>query len=68
MSKSIKVSDGVYIALEAFRQKRESFSDVVERLLKLAALLQKAEPIIQGWQQQSFLEREFREREEAAKR
>ena len=35
MSKTIKVTDGVYIALEAIREKRETFSETVERLIKL---------------------------------
>jgi len=39
MSKSIKVTDGVYIALEAIREKRETFSECVERLIKVYATI-----------------------------
>lgn len=39
MSHSIKVSDGVYITLEAIRGKRETFSQVVERLIRVYASL-----------------------------
>jgi len=39
MSKSIKVTDGVYIALEAIREKRETFSEAVERLIKVYATI-----------------------------
>lgn len=35
MSKTIKVDDGVYIALEAIREKRETFSKVIERLIRI---------------------------------
>jgi len=35
MSHSIKVTDGVYIALEEVREKRETFSECVERLLRV---------------------------------
>jgi len=39
MSHSIKVTDGVYIALEAIREKRETFSEAVERLIKVYATI-----------------------------
>jgi len=39
LSKSIKVTDGVYIALEAIREKRETFSEAVERLIKVYATI-----------------------------
>ena len=35
MSKTVKLTDGVYIALDALRQHRETFSEAVERLIKL---------------------------------
>jgi len=35
MSKSIKVTDEVYLALEAIREKRETFSEAIERLLRV---------------------------------
>lgn len=37
MSKPIKVEDQVYDELDRLRDKRETFSDVVENLLKLRA-------------------------------
>jgi len=40
MSKQIRVTDGVYIALDAIREKRESFSNVVERIIKTYVLIQ----------------------------
>lgn len=39
MSKQIRVSDGVYIALQAFQEPRESYSDVIERLIKVYATI-----------------------------
>lgn len=39
MSKPIKLTDGVYIALEAIREKRETFSEAVERLIKVYATI-----------------------------
>lgn len=39
MSKTIKVDDEVYNSLEAIREKRETFSKVVERLVKVFATL-----------------------------
>ena len=35
MSKLIRLTDGTYIVLEAIRRKRESFSEAVERLIKV---------------------------------
>lgn len=35
MSRTIKLTDGVYIALEAIQEKKETFSQTVERLIKL---------------------------------
>ena len=35
MSKTIRLDDGVYIALEAIQEKRETFSQTVERLIKV---------------------------------
>jgi len=40
MSKLIRVSDGVYIALDAIREKRETFSQAVERIIKTYVLIQ----------------------------
>jgi len=39
MSKTIRVEDGVYIALDAIREKRETFSEVVERCVKTHILI-----------------------------
>lgn len=39
MSKTIKVNDQVYGELEQIRDKRETFSEVVQRLLKVFATL-----------------------------
>ncbi len=39
MSKLIRVTDGVYIALDALREKRETFSEVVERCVKTTILI-----------------------------
>ena len=39
MSKTIRIEDGVYIALEGIREKRETFSQVVERLIKVYATM-----------------------------
>lgn len=33
MSKTIRVTDGVYIALDAIREKRETFSEVIARTI-----------------------------------
>lgn len=37
MSKTIKITNEVYTNLEAIREKRETFSDVVERLIGVYA-------------------------------
>ena len=39
MSKTIWLTDGCYIALDAMREKRETFSQVVERLIRVYATL-----------------------------
>jgi len=38
-SKLIRVTDGVYIALDSLREKRETFSEVVERIIKTHVLV-----------------------------
>lgn len=35
MSKTIRLEDGVYITLDAIREKRETFSEAVERIIKV---------------------------------
>jgi len=40
MSKLIRVTDGVYITLDAIREKRETFSEVVERVIKAYLVIQ----------------------------
>ena len=39
MSKTIRIDDRVYIALDTIREKRETFSEVIERLVKLHTLM-----------------------------
>ncbi len=39
MSKTIKVEDKVYHRLDELREKRETFSEVVQRLLELHVML-----------------------------
>jgi len=39
MSKQIRVTDGVYIALDTLREKRETFSEVTERIIKTYVLI-----------------------------
>ena len=39
MSKTIRLTDGAYIALEVIREKRETFSEAVERLIKVYATI-----------------------------
>ena len=39
MSKTIRLDDGVYIALDAIREKRETFSEVVERIIRVYATI-----------------------------
>ena len=48
MSKSIKVSELVYCELEQIRQKRETFSDVVKRLLDARPQVLEASDILRG--------------------
>ncbi len=48
MNRSIKVSDEVYNDLLQLQRPRETFSEVVGRLLSLYSLITKAEPIIKG--------------------
>ena len=35
MGKTIRLTDGAYIALDAIRGKRETFSEAVERIIKV---------------------------------
>jgi len=35
MSKTIRLEDRVYLALDAIREKRETFSEAVERIMKV---------------------------------
>lgn len=39
MSKTIKLQDGTYHRLEAVREKRETFSQAIDRLLDLHTML-----------------------------
>ena len=39
MSKQIRLTDGVYIVLDSLREKRETFSEVVERIIKTHVLI-----------------------------
>lgn len=48
MSKTIKVEDKVYDGLETFRDKRETFSEAVERLLSVAGELYLVADILEG--------------------
>ena len=48
MSKSIKVSEEVYDQLERLRHKRETFSDVVERHIRVRGLVLDAAEILQS--------------------
>jgi len=48
MSKSIKVSEEVYDQLERLRHKRETFSDVVERHIKVRGLVLDAAEILES--------------------
>ena len=38
-SKGIRLTDGCYTALDAIREKRESFSETVERLIRVYATM-----------------------------
>jgi predicted CopG family antitoxin len=61
MSKSIKVDEGVYQELLALQRPRETFSQVINRLLRIAALLVKVEPFLET--ERIRLERKFAELE-----
>jgi len=39
MSKQIRLTDGVYIVLDSLREKRETFSEVTERIIKTYVLI-----------------------------
>lgn len=54
MAKQIRVSDDVYQMLLEIQRPRETFSELIARLLKMYQLLIAAEPIISG--QHSYLE------------
>lgn len=68
MPHQIRVSDEVYQMLLALQRPRESFSELIGRLLTAAVLLSKIEPLLQG--QHEFLKRqvEKHEQEKAAER
>lgn len=61
MSKSIKVSEGVYQELLLLQRPRETFSEIIGRLLLMSALIQKIEPYIKS--QVVFLESRRAEQE-----
>ena len=61
MSKSIKVSEQVYQGLLKRQLPRETFSQVISRLIELAELLVKVEPLIKGTH--DFVEAQQRKRE-----
>lgn len=48
MSKQIRIEDHVYDKLEAFRDKRETFSEAVERLLGAWDEVRKLADILEG--------------------
>ena len=48
MNRSIKVSQEVYLDLQRLQRPRETFSQVIERLLSLYDLMGKAEPLVGG--------------------
>ena len=65
MSKSIKLGDKVYYELEQVREKRETFSQAVEKLLDLRRTLLEMEPILGG--QKAYQEwKDAKKREEQA--
>ena len=35
MSRTVRLNDGVYIALDTIREKRETFSEAVERIIRV---------------------------------
>ena len=39
MSKTVRLTDEVYIALDAVREKRETFSEAVERIIRVYATI-----------------------------
>ncbi len=63
MSKSIKVSEEVYLELLTLQRTRETFSEEIKRLLMATQLLRKIEPIIRG--QHEYLESRRAEQEKA---
>ena len=48
MSKTIKLEDEVYDRLENFRDKRETYSQAVERLLELPTRIKELGSILEG--------------------
>jgi len=56
MSKTIRLEDNVYTALDSMRGKRETFSDAVARLLEVHSGLGLLTSTIQG--NQKYLERQ----------
>ena len=48
MSHTIKLEDQVYDQLEVFRNKRETFSEAVERLLQVPGRLREIASILEG--------------------
>ncbi len=66
MSKSIKVSEDVYKMLQELQRPRETFSELIERLLVAAVLLSKLEPIIRGQQALSEWKVQQLEKQKAA--
>ena len=71
MSRAIKVEDQVYTALDLIRQKGETFSQIIERLLEARLKMFEALNMIEGvlrydkWKQLQVLEA-IRRRQEAA--
>ncbi len=59
MSKSIKVSEEVYLELLTLQRTRETFSEEIKRLLMATQLLRKIEPIIRG--QHEYLAQKYEE-------
>ena len=63
MSKSIKVSDEVYNQLLAFQDKRETFSQAIERLLALIEKMGELRDILEGgkrfeeWKQEQLAQK-----------
>ena len=63
MSKSIKVKEEVYNMLLEIQRPRETFTQLIARLLLMNELLTKIEPIIRG--QHQFYEEKVRKANEA---